>query len=63
MDLNMTHQLLVIYYAFDKYLRKKANTMGQCIIYLLSSVRREVLYTILIDFCIPMTIFCLIQCV
>jgi len=53
-DFNATGQLLIIYSAFIKYLRKNGNTTKQCISSLYGSVRREVLYNILIEFCIPM---------
>ena len=33
-DFYATGQLLIIYYAFVKYLRKNRNTMKQCISYL-----------------------------
>jgi hypothetical protein len=37
MDFNATGQLLIIYTAFVKYLRKNGNTMKQCISYLQTS--------------------------
>jgi len=48
--------LLIVYSAFAKYLRKNGNTMNQFIHLLIyfkkayDSVRREVLYKILIEF-------------
>ena len=59
-DSDVTRQLLIIYSAFIKYLRKNGYTMSQWISYLLpdfskayNSVRREVLYNILDEFGIP----------
>jgi len=49
-DFDTTSQLLIIYCAFIKYLRKNGDTMRQCISCLYDSVRREVLYNIIIDF-------------
>jgi len=60
-------QLLIIYSAFIKYVRKNGNTMKQCISCLYTckeaydSVRREVLYNILIEFGIPMKLVRLIK--
>jgi hypothetical protein len=53
-----TGQQLIIYTAFVKQLRRKGNTMKQCLSYLCFkkvyySVRREVLYDIIIEFGIP----------
>jgi len=59
-DLNVTGQLLIIYSASIKYLRKKweyNKAVHQLFIDFkkaYDSVRREVLYDILIEFCIPM---------
>jgi hypothetical protein len=65
-DINATGQLLILYSVFIKYLRKNGNTMEQCINYLQTkiaydSVRREVLYNILIEFGIPMKLVRLIK--
>jgi hypothetical protein len=68
-DFDATGQLLIIYPAFIKYLKKKwkckeamhklfidfKNTYG--------SVRRDVLYNILIEFGVPMKLAGLIKCV
>jgi len=61
-----TGQQLIIYSAFVKQLRRKGNTMKQCLSYLCFkkvyySVRREVLYDIPIDFVIPMKVLRLIK--
>ena len=63
-----TGQLLIIYYAFVKCLRKNKNTSKELINQLLidfkkacDSVRREVLYNILFEFGIPMKLAMLIQ--
>jgi hypothetical protein len=65
-DFDVTGQLLIIYSAFVKYLRKDGNTMRQCISYLdfktgYDSVRREVFCNILIEFGIPMKLVRLIK--
>jgi hypothetical protein len=65
-DFDATGQLLIIYCAFQKYLRKNGNTMRQCIRYLdfkkgHDSVRREVLCNILTEFGIPMKLVRLIK--
>ena len=58
-DSDATGRLLIIYFAFVKYWRKNGNTMKQCISSSLDfkkaydSVRREVLYNILIEYGIP----------
>jgi hypothetical protein len=62
-DFDATGQLVIIYYAFVKYLRKNGNTMK---LYIdlkkaYDSVRREVLYNILIAFGIPMKLIRLIK--
>ena len=62
-DFDATVQLL-IYFMFFKYLRKNGNTTKQCIIYIQTSrkpMMREVLYNILIEFCIPMKLARLIK--
>ena len=69
MDYDATGQLLIIYSAFIKYLRKKkkGNTMKQCISLFVDfkkaydSVRREFLYNIVIEFAIPMKLVRLIK--
>jgi len=55
-DFNEMGQLLIIYFGFVRYLRKKGNTMRQCIEFkeAYDSVRWEVLYNILIEFGISM---------
>jgi len=50
-DFDATGELLIIYFAVIKYLRKNGNTVKQCINYYRlkegsNSVRREVLYGI-----------------
>ena len=65
---NATGQLLIIYSAFAKYLRKNGNTMKQCISFIdlkkaYDSVRRAVLYNILIEFGVPKNLVRLIKCV
>jgi len=55
-----------LYSAFVKYLRKNGNTIKQCIGFMFykkayDSVRREVLYNILIEFGIPMKLVRLIK--
>jgi len=57
MDFNATGQL-IIYSVFVKYLRRNGKTMRQCINYLQTkidhnSLRRDVLYNILIEVDIP----------
>ena len=49
-------QLLIIYFGFLRYLRKKGNTMRQFTEFkeIYDSVRWEVLYSILTEFGIPM---------
>ena len=67
MDLHATGQLLIIYSAFVKHVRKNGKTMKHCISYFIDfkraydSVRREVLYNILIEFDIPMKLVRLIK--
>ena len=68
MDLDVTGQLLIIYSACVKYLRKSRNTVTQCIICIsidftkaYDSVRREILYNILIEFGIPVKLLRLIR--
>jgi hypothetical protein len=52
-DFDATDQLVIIYSAFVKYLRKNGNTVKRCISYsqtlrrVYDSVRREVWYNIL----------------
>jgi len=41
-DFDTTDQLLIIYSAFIKYLRKNGNKMKQCIIYLLASSKHMI---------------------
>ena len=59
MAFDATGQILIIFSAFAKYLRKNGNTMRKFISSLYTSnkaydsVRREVLYKILIEFGIP----------
>jgi hypothetical protein len=54
-DSDATVELLIIYSAFVKYLRKNGNRMRQnSFKKVYDSVRREVLYNILFDFGIPM---------
>jgi len=65
-DSNATGQPLIIYSAFVKYLRRNGNTMKQCISSLdfkkaYDSVRREVLYNILIEFGVPQKLVRLIK--
>ena len=49
-------QLLIMYFGFVRYLRKKGNTMRQCIEFkeAYDSVRWDIWYNIFIDFGIPM---------
>ena len=67
MDFDATGQLLIMYYEFVKYLRKKweyNKAVHQLFIDFkkaYDSVRREVLYNILIDFGIPMKLVRLIK--
>jgi hypothetical protein len=62
-DFNATGQILIIYSALVKYLRKYEKTMKQCISYLWTSRKPiiQVLYNILIEFCILMTLVRLIK--
>jgi len=66
-DLHTTGQLLIIYSAFVKHVRKNWKTMKHCISYFIDfkrvydSVRREVLYNILIEFDIPMKLVTFIK--
>jgi len=63
-DFDATGQLLIKYSAIVKYLRKNGNTMKQLFIDFKQayvSVRREVLYNILIEFGIPMKLVRLIK--
>ena len=67
-DFDATGQQQIIYSDFVKYLTKYGNTMKQCLGYLwisrkpmCDSVWREVLYNILIEFGIPMTLVRLIK--
>jgi hypothetical protein len=66
-DLHATGQLLIIYSAFVKHVRKKGKTIKHCISYFIDfkraydSVRREVFYNILIEFDIPMKLIRLIK--
>jgi hypothetical protein len=66
-DFKATGQLLIIYSAFVKYLRKEGNTIKQCLIYFVGfkkvydSVRQEVMYNILNEFGIPMKMVRLIK--
>jgi len=64
-DFDATGQLLIIYSAFVKFLRKNGN-MKQCISYYMlrkayDSVRREDLYNILIECGIPTKLIRLIE--
>jgi hypothetical protein len=66
-DLDITGQLVIIHSACVKYLRKSRNTVSQCISCICidfkkayGSVRREILYNILIEFDIPMKLLRLI---
>jgi hypothetical protein len=62
-DFDATGQLLIIYSAFIKYLRKSGNTMKQCIDLkkAYDSIRREVMYNILTEFGFPMKLARLIK--
>jgi hypothetical protein len=53
--------LLIIHSAFIKYWRKKGNIVRWCIKKAYDSVRREVLYNILIEFGIPLKLVRLIK--
>ena len=63
MDFDATDQLLIIYFAFVKYLRKNGNTIRQCISYLQTSrkLRKEVFYDSLTEFGIPVKLVTLIK--
>ena len=62
MDFDATDQLQIICSEFVKYLRKNGNTMKKCVSKkAYDSVRREVLYNILIKFGIPMKLLRLIK--
>ena len=68
MDSYATGRLLIIYSAFVKYWRKNRNTINSAsALYRLKkaydSVRREVLYNILIEFGIPKKFVRLVKCV
>jgi hypothetical protein len=67
-DMDVTGRLLIIYSACVRYLRKSRNTVRQCIICVciefrkaFNSVRREILYNILIEFVIPIKLLRLIR--
>jgi hypothetical protein len=61
-DFDETDQLQIICSEFVKYLRKNGNTTKQCISKkAYDSVRREVLYNIVIEFGIPMRLVSLIK--
>ena len=62
-DFDATDQLLIIYSAFVKYLRKNWSTIRQCFSYLQTSrkLRKEVLYNILTEFGIPVKLVTLIK--
>ena len=65
-DFDTTCQLLIIYSAFMKYLRRNGNTVKQCISCLCfkkayDSVRRKLLYNFLIEFGIPMKLVRLVK--
>jgi len=60
MDFDIIDQLLIRYSAFIRYWRRNESTVGQYISYLQTS-RRGVLYTILIEFGIPMKLVRLIK--
>ena len=67
-DLDITGQLLILYSACVKYLRKSSNTVRQYINCICTdfkkaydSVRREIFYNILIEFGIPVKLVRLIQ--
>jgi hypothetical protein len=58
---DITDQLLIRFSAFVRYWRKNGSTVRQYISYVHDSVRREVLYNILIEFGIPMKLVRLIK--
>jgi hypothetical protein len=60
-DFDTTGQLLIIYSAFVKYLRKNGNQLFIDFKEAYDSVTREVLYNIFIDFGIPMKLMRLIK--
>ena len=60
MDFDVRGQLLIIYYAFIKFLRKSENKCSE-LKEANDLVRREVLYNILIEFGIPMKLVRLIK--
>jgi hypothetical protein len=62
-DFDVTDQLLIRFSAFVRYWRKNGSTMRQYISIrkAYDSVRREVLYNILIEFDVPMTPIMLIK--
>jgi hypothetical protein len=62
-DSDAIGQLLIIYSVFIKYLRKNGNTMRQCISSLQTSRKLmiQLLYNILIEFCIPKKLVRLIK--
>jgi len=65
-DFDTASQLLIIYFAFINYFRKNGNTTKQCISSIdfkkaYDSVRKEVLYNILIELGIPMKLVMLIK--
>jgi hypothetical protein len=68
MNFEATSQVLIIYSAFVKYARKSGNTHNEAVYQLFinskkayDSVRREVLYNMLIVFGIPMKLVMLIK--
>ena len=65
-DFDTASQLLIIYFAFINYFRKNGNTTKQCISSIdfkkaYDSVRKEVLYNILIESGIPVKLVMLIK--
>jgi hypothetical protein len=60
-DSDTIGQLLIIYSVFVKYLRKNGNTMSIDFKKAYDSVRREALYSILIEFVIPKKLVRLIK--
>ena len=66
-DFDATGQLLIVYFAFFKYLKKKWEYNGALHQFLIAfkkaydSVRRAVLYNILIEFCVPMKLVRLLK--
>jgi hypothetical protein len=60
-DFGVTDQLLIRFSAFVRYWRKNGSTMRQYIKKAYDSVRREVLYNILIEFGVPMKLVRLIK--